>query len=55
MDLSSSYGVVIHGARICLYFVMEFVDGIEGGFSTKRSEIRSLELSCSIVDHGGHA
>ena len=50
----STAEVQVHGARVCLDFVPQFVDCFIRGFATDRSEVRSLEVSGMVVDFGCH-
>ena len=46
----STAKVRVHGARVCLDLVPQFVDCLIRGFATDRSEVRSLEVSVTVVD-----
>ena len=46
--------VRVHGARVCLDFVSQFVDCLIRGFVTDRSEVSLLEVSVTVVDRGCH-
>ena len=50
----STAKVKVHGARVCLDFVPQFVDRIIHGFATDRSEVSSLEVSVTLVERGCH-
>ena len=46
----STAEVRVHGARVCLDFVPQFVDCLIRGFATDRSEVSPLEVSVTVVD-----
>ena len=50
----STVEVLVHGARVCLDFVPQFVDFLIRGFATDRSEVSSFEVSVTVVDRGCH-
>ena len=50
----STAKVRVHGARVCLDFVPQFVDCVIRGFATDRSEVSSLEVSVTVVDRRCH-
>ena len=44
----------VHGTRVRLDFVPQFVDCLIGGFAMDRSEVSSLKVSVTVVDRGCH-
>ena len=42
----------VHGARIRLDLVPQFVDCLIRGFATDRTEVSLLEVSVTVVDRG---
>ena len=50
----SNTEVQVQGAGVRLDFVPQFVDRLKRGFVTNRTEVRSLEVSVTVVDHGCH-
>ena len=52
--MCSTAEIRVHGARVRLDFVLQFVDCLIRGFSTDRSEVSSLEVSVTVVDRGCH-
>ena len=53
--MCSTAEVRLHGARVRLDLVPQFVDRLKRGFATDRSEVRSLEVSVTVVDCGCHS
>ena len=50
----STAKVRVHGARVRLEFVPQFVKCLIRGFTTDWREVISLEVSVTVVDHGCH-
>ena len=52
--MCSTAEIGVHGKRVCLDLVPQFVDCLIRGFATDRSEVSSLEVSVTVVDRGCH-
>ena len=52
MDMGTTSYVGIYRFGTGLYIVADIVDNIEGGFSTDRSEVVSLEVGLTVVNIG---
>ena len=52
--MCSTAEVQVNGARVCLDFVPQFVDCLKCGFATDMSQVRSLEVSVTVIDRGCH-
>ena len=54
VDMCYTAEIGVHGARVRLDFVPQFVDCVIRGFATDRSEVRSLKVGVTVVDRGCH-
>ena len=52
--MCSTAEVRVHGARVRLDFITQFVDRLICGFATDRSEVSLLKVSVTVVDYGWH-
>ena len=52
--MCSTAKIGVHGTRVRLDFVSQFVDYLTRGFAKDRSEVISLEVSVTVVDRGCH-
>ena len=52
--MCSTAEIGLHGTRVRLDFVPQFVDCLIRAFATDRSEVGSLEVSVTVVNRGCH-